>query len=686
MRRSSPEAHRGSGKRNRKNSAAKACKVMTQKLVRRKRLIARSNSLSAYNSSREACVSATTELAYTYRLSVDVPAYPVLDDYIVRHKNIRLLATDRQPYTLNCEMGWNRSCTLTDLPTRTVRVCGVGRWDFDIFALNRQTRDQMVCSLGMHLFEVHDLFNKLCLDRLLVLQTLSAIESVYWRHNPYHTALHAADVLQALHCFISQPKVYRLLSPAEVLASILAALCHDADHPGLNQSHLIITGHYLVDLYDSDSVLEHHHSGVGLTILHHTGLAKSLCQKDWVTVRDCMVKMILATDMAHQDLYRSRFARLVDSKKSPSAPPYSAADRVLLLQMCLKCADISNPCREWIACRQWAYRICAEFFVQGDEERFRWSLDPMKSNDRYQSTVPAIQVAFIDHLIRPLFKSWHEFFQTRLTTRIVGNIERNYGNWSELVPVKCADASWQSEKSVASVSVTKGKKPKKAIKHKTKCTERITETKVHVHNVTFSLNESGRCSSKSSGCPNLKDNSPRGNTQTFSITTRGVRRHSLPETQGAIRKTFDFSLSRKAAAIPGTGLTTTTTTTSPSPLLVLDAKFGKPDGLLSNKSRGDGSKILSTVQYVPSFKQNSKAFRTASANILQTLCEEIVSHKMTNQVKPCASEVVDPFPMPAAWNVVDRPRYQTQLVINMAMADFVALAHRRSSVPMVDKS
>ncbi|VDP37998.1 unnamed protein product [Schistosoma mattheei] len=36
---------------------------------------------------------------------------------------------------------------------------------------------------------------------------LGSIEAAYHNFNPYHTALHAADVLQAMHCFISQSQV-----------------------------------------------------------------------------------------------------------------------------------------------------------------------------------------------------------------------------------------------------------------------------------------------------------------------------------------------------------------------------------------------------------------------------------------------------------------------------------------------
>ena len=43
--------------------------------------------------------------------------------------------------------------------------------------------------------------------------------------------------------------------------------------------------------------------------------------------------------------------------------------RHFMLQIALKCADISNPCRNWNISRLWSYRACEEFYRQGDRER-----------------------------------------------------------------------------------------------------------------------------------------------------------------------------------------------------------------------------------------------------------------------------------------------------------------------------
>lgn len=60
------------------------------------------------------------------------------------------------------------------------------------------------------------------------------------------------------------------------------------------------------------------------------------------------------------------------------------------LQIALKCADISNPCRPWSVCKKWSQRVCDEFFKQGDSER-ELSLPVSSLCDRFKDTIPKIQ-------------------------------------------------------------------------------------------------------------------------------------------------------------------------------------------------------------------------------------------------------------------------------------------------------
>lgn len=45
----------------------------------------------------------------------------------------------------------------------------------------------------------------------------------------------------------------RYLTPLEVAASLIAAMAHDLDHPGVNQPFLVATSNHLASLYKAIS-------------------------------------------------------------------------------------------------------------------------------------------------------------------------------------------------------------------------------------------------------------------------------------------------------------------------------------------------------------------------------------------------------------------------------------------------
>jgi len=75
------------------------------------------------------------------------------------------------------------------------------------------------------------------------------VEEGYHSTNPYHNAIHAADVTQAMHCFLQENKMRLNMSPLEVASSLIAAMAHDLDHPGVNQPFLVATSNHLASLY-----------------------------------------------------------------------------------------------------------------------------------------------------------------------------------------------------------------------------------------------------------------------------------------------------------------------------------------------------------------------------------------------------------------------------------------------------
>jgi hypothetical protein len=107
--------------------------------------------------------------------------------------------------------------------------------------------------------------------------------------------------------------------------------------------------------------------------------------------------LILATDITQQAGYLSQ---LRESLSQPTQPiSMSLPDnRLFILKIALKCADLGNPCRSWELSRRWSEQICSEFYRQGDFERqLNLAITPICN--RYQASMARIQTG--ECLLRP---------------------------------------------------------------------------------------------------------------------------------------------------------------------------------------------------------------------------------------------------------------------------------------------
>jgi len=206
----------------------------------------------------------------------------------------------------------------------------------------------------------------------------------------------------------------RQLQEIDWLALLLAAVCHDLEHPGTTNSYQVNTGSALALRYNDASVLENHHSSVGWSLLDRAGLLKSLDLADVKALRKLVVLSILATDMVrvrwlalvmcrhrhdacaaffsapqsvHKDLLARVNARL--SADAPAGAPPGAAtsgakpdaavvasfsrdvpeDRQLLVSYLLHCADLCNPLFPPPMSRRIADQLSTEFSRQAERER-----------------------------------------------------------------------------------------------------------------------------------------------------------------------------------------------------------------------------------------------------------------------------------------------------------------------------
>ncbi|KAK2856318.1 hypothetical protein Q5P01_005053 [Channa striata] len=308
----------------------------------------------------------------------------------------------------------------------------VGTWNFDIFLFDRLTNGNSLVTLMCHLFNVYGLIHHFQLDMVKLHRFLGMVQEDYHSQNPYHNAVHAADVTQAMYCYLKEPKLAEQLSPLDVFLGLMAAAAHDVDHPGVNQPFLIKTRHHLASStrYTANtSVLESHHWRSTVGMLRESGLLSHLPPNMSQDMEQQLGSLILATDISRQNEFLITFKEHLDNQ---DLDLQLASHRHFMLQIALKCADICNPCRVWELSRQWSERVCEEFYRQGDLERkFELEISPLCNQQA--DSVPAIQIGFISYIVEPLFEEWLRFTERSLLTQtMMTHLHKNKARWSLL--------------------------------------------------------------------------------------------------------------------------------------------------------------------------------------------------------------------------------------------------------------
>ncbi|TRY64257.1 hypothetical protein TCAL_07939 [Tigriopus californicus] len=308
-------------------------------------------------------------------------------------------------------------------------LLNINHWDFNAFTLDRFTCGNNLATLCVHLFKEHGLLQYFKLDTLVVWKFFTLVEQGYYSTNPYHNAVHAADVTQAINCFLEEPSIKKFLTPLELMSALVAAVCHDLDHPGRNEKFLIATSSHLAGMYNNSSVLENHHWRMTMSICADSGLSDCLSKSDLEAMDDMVRDIILATDISRQAEFLSKLRDKLDRNALDFTAP---EERLFIIQIAMKCADISNPCRSWNISRLWSYRASEEFFRQGDCERML-DIPVTPFCDRFNITVAKVQSGFYRFVAFPLFEEWHRFLSSPLSLMMVRNLTTNQARWDLIV-------------------------------------------------------------------------------------------------------------------------------------------------------------------------------------------------------------------------------------------------------------
>jgi len=96
------------------------------------------------------------------------------------------------------------------------------------------------------------------IDMETLLEYLREIEKDYNPENPYHNAIHAADVVQTLHSLI-QMAGKSFFDKEQMFSILVAAVVHDVKHPGINNNFQVNSVSDLALTHNDLAVLENEH-------------------------------------------------------------------------------------------------------------------------------------------------------------------------------------------------------------------------------------------------------------------------------------------------------------------------------------------------------------------------------------------------------------------------------------------
>ncbi|KAJ8578623.1 hypothetical protein ON010_g575 [Phytophthora cinnamomi] len=285
---------------------------------------------------------------------------------------------------------------------------GVSSWNFDVFRVHVVSGGNALCYIGHHLLRDGPC-QALNIESNLLVNFLLEIQRGYIATNPYHNAIHAADVMQTVHYFLIQPELGPYLRPLDRALALIAAGVHDFMHDGFNNGFHISTASEIALRYNDHAVLENYHVAQSFLVMKNSDLnvLGHLAPDDFKYARDMIIQMVLATDMAKhfEDVALFKTTILSAALDADAVLVKNVGDKKLLLKMVLHTCDVSNPAKERETMLRWTDRVVEEFFVQGEMEK-QLGLPVSPFMDRDTIVIKKMQVGFADFIVAPLFSVW----------------------------------------------------------------------------------------------------------------------------------------------------------------------------------------------------------------------------------------------------------------------------------------
>lgn len=300
-------------------------------------------------------------------------------------------------------------------------------WIFDSFQLDDLCGGYPLATFAYFCFKEHDLINEFNIPVNKMFNFFRNIQGKYCPA-PYHNAVHAIDVGQAIHFWLRHGALADASTSLQVMSGLVAALCHDCGHPAKNNAFMVNSRNQMAILYNDISVLENMH----LSLLFETynegdcDFLSGTSRDEWQAFRKQTVSMVLATDFGrHNEILSIAQERL----KQGQLDLAKESDFDLAMRVGIKCADLRHCMMPHVMTQRTTALLMEEFWGQGDaEEELGLPISPFMN--RAKANLYKEQAGFYQFMIMPLMSVWSEMLPQESSVAM-DYTKRNWETWQK---------------------------------------------------------------------------------------------------------------------------------------------------------------------------------------------------------------------------------------------------------------
>ncbi|OQS03071.1 3'5'-cyclic nucleotide phosphodiesterase [Thraustotheca clavata] len=268
--------------------------------------------------------------------------------------------------------------------------------DINVFEM---TYNQLKVLL-VQMFQSYHLLIAFSIDTIKFTVFLDEVVKGY-RDLPYHNFYHAFTVTQFVYFLLSGDKM-QSITELDAFGVLIAALGHDLDHPGNDNSFEVATSSELAIRYNDTSVLESHATAMLFRILRDGvgGLLDGFESSKYRAIRTIVIQCILHTDMK----YHADLIALGTERTDVKALEAYTDGKQLYLNWILHSSDLGvsglSPPRNQL----WVERVYQEFRDQARRMRdLNLNVAPHHMHLENEQVRNILQVNFLDFVVLPLW-------------------------------------------------------------------------------------------------------------------------------------------------------------------------------------------------------------------------------------------------------------------------------------------